>query len=195
MLPLLKTVQTPKQDQASELRRLISAARATAANATMMAVAGATVHSGANRFARMLTAAGDVLPHIEPMRVVSCPPGSAATTSPAFVAAQQRIVVVTPDEVDVMGAFSLLKSANGAGLIDDSLWIVAHRCVGIADQQMILGTLQAVCRRHLGRDLAHLVAVEESRRPGDAITPLELLTQLVAIRPNNRLAAERVERL
>ncbi len=189
MLPL------PKQDQAAELRRLIMASRTTFASAATIAVAGATVHSGASRFAKILNSAGDALANDELVRIELCPPSDAATTSTVFRSASQRIVVVTPDEVDIMGAFSLLKSAVASGLLDESLWVVAHRCVGLADQQMVLGTLRVVCRKHLGHELKHLIAVEDSVSRGNAITPAELLSQMHADRRHSRLAAHDSEQL
>jgi MinD-like ATPase involved in chromosome partitioning or flagellar assembly len=173
---------------------MVLSTRAVSQSGCTVAVAGATVHSGAHRLARLLAASrGDVQSEdsgfAANVQIEATPPGLLAVTSSWFAASQVRLLVVTPDEVELLAAFATIKACAQHQLLDAKLWIVAHRCLGLAEQNMVLGTLKVVCQRHLQFEIANVVAVDESRRRGSAITPVELLAAIAKTTRNNRLAA------
>ena len=152
-------------DQAAVLRQLVASSRKRdRGDQLTVAVVGASVHSGAARLATALQHLSDQFDDQDRLHFVVVPPSDDSLASTVARSAPRRLLVVTPDEDDLVAGFIALKIAAREGLLDESLGLVANRCRTARDASFVLQTLVAMCRRHLHGEPSWLAAVSDGRR-------------------------------
>lgn len=121
--------------------------------------------------------------------IIDTPAGIAENVTGVLSAADEVIVVTTPDPTSVVDAYAMIKMLHQR-MLEKPIWVVVNDVVGVGDAPRVFRQLQTATTRFLDRKLMHLGAI-----PRDAELAEAVREQAPVVRYAPRTPASRALRL